>query len=65
MTKHPKDRKPPMDMLNSYKEEFDRLLEISPNIDDTVVIEFKNKFGKNLYKIINKKIPPPIYENNS
>jgi hypothetical protein len=46
MTKHPKERKPPMDMLNSYKEEFDRLLEISPNIDDSVIKEFKLKFGK-------------------
>ena len=46
MTKHPKDRKPPMDMLNAYKEEFDRLLEISPNIEDAVVLEFKNKFDK-------------------
>jgi hypothetical protein len=46
MAKHPKERKAPNDMLNSYKEEFDRLLEISPNIEDKVVAEFKNKFGK-------------------
>tara|TARA_Y100000022_G_scaffold143199_1_gene125015 strand:- start:218 stop:1363 length:1146 start_codon:yes stop_codon:yes gene_type:complete len=46
MTKNPKDRKPPMDMLNAYKEEFDRLLEISPNIEDSVIKEFKLKFGK-------------------
>mgnify|MGYP000058903312 FL=1 len=46
MAKHPKERKSPNDMLNSYKEEFDRLLEISPNIEDKVILEFKNKFGK-------------------
>lgn len=46
MAKHPKDRKSPNDMLNSYKEEFDRLLEISPNIEDKVIDEFKKRFGK-------------------
>jgi len=46
MAKHPKERKAPNDMLNSYKEEFDRLLEISPNIEDKVVAEFKHRFGK-------------------
>ena len=46
MAKHPKERKSPNDMLNSYKEEFDRLLEISPNIEDKVVAEFKHRFGK-------------------
>ena len=46
MTKHPKDRKSPNEMLNHYKEEFDRLLEISPNIEDKVVAEFKKRFGK-------------------
>jgi hypothetical protein len=36
-----------------------------PIVKKTGLCIFKNNFGKNLYKIINKKIPPPIYENNS
>jgi|UniRef100_A0A6C0JGI0 hypothetical protein len=45
LTKHPKDRESPLVMLKYYKDEFDRLMEISPNIDDTVVEEFKKKFS--------------------
>jgi hypothetical protein len=46
MSKDPSERKKPGDMLNHYKEEFDRLLEISPTIDDSIINEFKKKFGK-------------------
>jgi len=46
MSKDPSERKKPTDMLNHYKEEFDRLLEISPTIDDNIIHEFKKKFGK-------------------
>ena len=46
MSKDPSERKKPGDMLNHYKEEFDRLLEISPTIDDNIIHEFKKKFGK-------------------
>lgn len=55
MAKHPKERKSPNDMLNSYKEEFDRLLEISPNIEDKVVAEFKHRFGKKDKTIFSSK----------
>jgi len=47
LTKNPKDREKPMEMLKSYKEEFDRLIEISPDIEDKIVAEFQAKFGKN------------------
>lgn len=53
LTKNPKDREKPMEMLKSYKEEFDRLIEISPDIEDKIVAEFQAKFGKNKEAEIN------------
>jgi hypothetical protein len=44
LAKHPLDRVPPTNMLSICKEEFDRLLEIYPEIPQKVVNEFKNKF---------------------
>lgn len=55
LTKNPKDREQPMEMLKSYKEEFDRLIEISPDIEDSVVAEFQKKFGKNKEAEVNAK----------
>jgi hypothetical protein len=45
LAKHPKHREGPLEMLKHFKEEFDRLMEISPTIEDTVIIEFKKRFG--------------------
>lgn len=47
LIKHPLDRMAPSSMLSMCKEEFDRLLEIYPNIPKKVIEEFKNKFNKN------------------
>jgi hypothetical protein len=47
LSKHPLDRVPPTNMLSMCKEEFDRLLEIYPNIPKKVVSEFNYKFLNN------------------
>ena len=45
LAKHPLDRVPPANMLSMCKEEFDRLLEIYPDIPQKIVNEFKIKFN--------------------
>ncbi len=47
LSKHPLDRVPPGNMLSMCKEEFDRLLEIYPNIPKNVINEFNYKFLNN------------------
>ncbi len=47
LSKHPLDRVPPTNMLSMCKEEFDRLLEIYPNIPKNVISEFNSKFLNN------------------
>jgi len=47
LIKHPSDREGPLDMLKLFKSEFDRLSEISPDIEDNIIAEFKTRFGKN------------------
>ncbi len=44
LAKHPLDRVPPTNMLSMCKEEFDRLLEIYPDIPQKVIREFNTKF---------------------
>ena len=44
LTRHPDERMPVNQMLKMCKEEFDRLMETSPNIPDEVIGEFKTKF---------------------
>ncbi len=42
LAKSPLEREnTPIELLNRYKEEFDRLMEISPDIEDNVLIKFK------------------------
>jgi hypothetical protein len=42
LAKSPMEREnTPIELLNRYKEEFDRLMEISPDIEDKVLIKFK------------------------
>ena len=45
LAKHPSERMPPGQMLKMSKEEFDRLMETSPNIPDKIVAAFKNSFA--------------------
>jgi hypothetical protein len=45
LAKHPLERMEPKHMLKLSKEEFDRLMETSPNIPEKIVKEFKNNFN--------------------
>jgi len=45
LAKHPLERMEPKHMLKLSKEEFDRLMETSPNIPEKIVSEFKNNFN--------------------
>ena len=47
LTRHPLDRMKPNELLNLSKEEFNRLIEISPPIDKGILKLFNSKFGKN------------------
>lgn len=47
LAKHPLDRMRPTELLKMSKEEFDRLLEISPPLPDKVVDDFKSNFKHN------------------
>jgi hypothetical protein len=44
LAKHPSERMPPGQMLKMSKEEFDRLMETSPNIPEKIVAAFKTSF---------------------
>lgn len=44
VSRHPLDRQAPTDTINFCKEEFDRLVEISPPIPKKVLDEFRRKF---------------------
>jgi hypothetical protein len=44
LAKHPFDRMRPTELLKISKEEFDRLLEISPPVPDNVIKDFKHHF---------------------
>lgn len=52
LTRHPLDRIFPSELLNLSKEEYNRLVEISPNIDNNILSQFNLKFknNKNLTK---------------
>lgn len=45
LAKHPDERMSPKHMLKVYKEEFDRLMEISPPIREKTIEEFKQTFN--------------------
>jgi len=70
LAKHPSERIEPKHMLKMSKEEFDRLIETSPNIPDDIIREFKKKFAstdgfKNIVKpeICDILIPTSEYRN--
>jgi len=44
LAKHPSERMPPGQMLKMSKEEFDRLMETSPNIPEKIITAFKTSF---------------------
>jgi len=57
LAKHPNERMDPKHMLKICKEEFDRLMETSPNIPDKIINKFKTNFnGDNFNKIIKPEI---------
>lgn len=68
LSKHPLDRMRPKELLKIAKEEFDRLVEISPPIPQSIVDEFnkkiKNESSTDLKKpeICNVIIPTHAYE---
>jgi hypothetical protein len=58
LAKHPSERLEPKHMLKLSKEEFDRLIETSPNIPEKIINQFKNYF--NDYDSFEKIIKPEI-----
>jgi len=48
LARHPDERIHVNQMLKMCKEEFDRMMETSPNIPDEIINEFKNKFKDSL-----------------
>jgi len=47
IAKHPTERMEVTQMIKMSKEEYDRLMETSPNIPEKIVAEFKTSFNKN------------------
>ena len=66
LAKHPLDRMRPLELLKISKEEFDRLLEISPPIPDKVIGNFKTSFKNNTDitkpEVCDIMMPTMIYE---
>ena len=48
LAKHPTERMEFNQIIKMSKEEYDRLIETSPNIPDKIVLQFKNKFKNTL-----------------
>lgn len=66
LAKHPLDRMRPTELLKISKEEFDRLLEISPPVPDKVISNFKSHFkntnGLTKPEICDVIMPTSVYE---
>lgn len=58
LAKHPSERMPPAQMLKMSKEEFDRLMETSPNIPDKIIKIFNVSFKKS--EAFEKIVKPEI-----
>ena len=58
LAKHPSERIDPKQMLKMSKEEFDRLIETSPNIPDKIIKQFKTNFLD--HETFDKIIKPEI-----
>ncbi len=65
LSKHPLDRIEPRLALKMYKDEYERLIEVSPEILKKIIKLFKTKFKKNEFiikpDIVNKLKPTKIY----
>ena len=48
LAKHPSERIDVKQMVKMSKEEFDRLMETSPNIPENIILQFKNNFVKHI-----------------
>ena len=66
ITRHPLDRGCPTVLINAYKEEFDRLVEISPPVPKKIIVEFNNKFNTQTEltkpEICDSLVPTQAYE---
>lgn len=66
ISRHPLDRNAPTMVISANKEEFDRLVEISPPVPKKVIEEFQKKFSslKDLTKpeICDSLLPTTVYE---
>jgi hypothetical protein len=58
LAKHPSERIDVKQMVKMSKEEFDRLMETSPNIPEKIISDFKNNFSKQI--MFDKIIKPEI-----
>jgi hypothetical protein len=58
LAKHPLERIDVNQMIKMSKEEFDRLMETSPNIPEKITVQFKKYFNKN--EMFDKIIKPEI-----
>jgi hypothetical protein len=58
IAKHPAERMEVTQMIKMSKEEYDRLMETSPNIPEKIIAEFKTSFNKN--ESFGKIIKPEI-----
>lgn len=58
LAKHPSERTDVRQMIKMSKEEFDRLMETSPNIPEKIINAFKNNFSKQI--MFDKIIKPEI-----
>jgi len=58
LAKHPLERIEPKQMLKMNKDEFDRLMETSPNIPEKIINQFKINF--NSHEAFNKIVKPEI-----
>lgn len=55
LAKHPSERIDVRQMIKMSKEEFDRLMETSPNVPETIISQFKNNFNdQDMFKKIVK-----------
>ena len=54
LAKHPSERISVLHMIKNCKEEYDRLMETSPNIPEKIINEFRKSFKGDIFKKINK-----------
>jgi len=66
LTKHPLDRIAPVHMLKMSKEEFNRLLEISPLVPKSIIVSFNERFQDDdaiaKPEICDNIVPTPVYK---